>query len=119
MKRRIETISFSLVTIALGIWMMGCASVGKTIASAALSEDAAMKGWARWVVQGHGTPEQVTAVRAAHEKYIIAKKIARGAYIDGVNDQDKALWDQLLSQMVNRSDDVVKLVNQFQNQKSP
>lgn len=71
----------------------GCATWqdtdGKLLASTAQSADAAMKGWAAYVADGHAAPAQEAKVMAAYQKYQAAMRVAREAYERGTRNAER------------------------------
>lgn len=84
------------------------------MASTALAVDAAMEGWAVWVVKGQATQEQEDKVRAAYEKYQISMEIASNAYTNSIVTGNRSAWQVAQSILVTNGKNIGALVFQFQ-----
>jgi hypothetical protein len=67
-------------------------TAGKVLGTAAQSTDAAMKGWAAYVVAGGATTNQETQVRALYAKYQATMGVATNAFTAAVVTGDKTPW---------------------------
>lgn len=111
-----------LAVVALTGIVAGCAlfgswqdTAGKTLASISLTTDAAMKGWAKWVVDGHATSGDEAKVKAGYEKYQTALRIAKSAYSEAVTVNNKQVWDNALPLLSATSSEVQTTVATAQN----
>lgn len=85
------------VVLALLALLPACATfksnAGKTIASTALTVDAAMKGWAAYVVLNNVPADKQAPVRAAYVQYQLAMTAAKDAYVTLMTTGDQAPWN--------------------------
>src|SRR5262245_43779951 len=93
--RRIIPGLFAIVTL------FGCAttpnwqdSYGKILATTAQTVDAAMKGWAMYVVTGNPPADQQAKVKTAYQEYQAAFDVALNAYNASVALKDASLFEQ-------------------------
>jgi hypothetical protein len=93
-------------------------AAGKSLASASVSVDAAMKGWALWVASGHATPQQEDAVRDALKKYQSAMLVAEDVYAAAIKSKDKNLMQTALAVVAQSRYDFVSLVKTFTQAKA-
>jgi len=96
MKNKTHTLLLVLCAVAA---ITGCASMtpkqlaGKSLSSAAISVDSAMKGWAAWVNVQRANPnadqDQLLRnegkVRTAFDNYVASQVIAKELYLTAVN----------------------------------
>lgn len=96
MKNKTHTLLLVLCAVAA---ITGCASMtpkqlaGKSLSSAAISVDSAMKGWAEWVNVQRANPnadqDQLLRnegkVRTAFDNYVASQVIAKELYLTAVN----------------------------------
>ena len=109
-----------LIPIFALAFLVGCATfqnnAGKTLASAAATVDAAMKGWAAFVVAGGATDAQQAQVRAAYGKYQLAMSAAETAYLTAVKSGDQSAWGTAASALLASQSQLIALVQSFQTQ---
>lgn len=110
--------TMAMAGLALALLVTGCATfqanAGKTLSSVAITVDAAMKGWAAYVVAGGATPDQETQVRAAYHKYQLSMSAAQSAYAALVATGDQPAWTQAASILTATQQQLVGLINSFQ-----
>jgi predicted small secreted protein len=104
-------------TVALLINNTACNTVrgtgGKVIASTALSVDAAMKGWAQYVVSGKATPVQEQNVREYYRRYQIAILVAHDAYAQSVTSNDTTAFKQAIDVLNTQKAQIISLIQRF------
>jgi len=126
MKPRLSQIAVLVAFMGLALAALmtscGCATwqdaAGKSLASASASVDAAMQGWAVWVVNGHATAQQEAAVREAYGRYQAAMQLASTAYQSAVSAKDKTLMQTALAVVAQSRADFVSLVQTFTQTKA-
>ena len=98
--------------------MIGCASfqsnAGKSLATIASTVDAAMKGWAAYVVaSGQVSDSQQASVRDAYLKYQACMVTAQAAYNGLASNSDQTAWNQALAALNAAQGTLVQLVSAF------
>ena len=81
-----------LLTLVAPLLFVGCQTSGKFLATTVTTVDAAMKGWAEYVVIGGATEQQQMSVKAAYEKYQVAEQAAEAAYVAAAKYGDDQAW---------------------------
>jgi hypothetical protein len=108
-------IALSLVLVAT--LCAGCATfnstAGKLLVSTALTVDAAMQGWAQWVIAGQSNPDQELKVKAAYIKYQASMQIAQAAYQTMVVSNDKTYWDKAAEALTSNRVALLALISSF------
>lgn len=98
--------------------LTGCTSLqstaGKTLASTALTVDAAMQGWAAWVDKGQAAPDQQQNVRDVYAKYQASMDIAKTAYQTAVATGDQSGWLQAQRILQMNQAALLNLIQTFQ-----
>ena len=92
-------------------------TAAKTLATTAQTVDAAMQGWAAWVVLGKATPQAEAQVRQAYARYQLAMGAARNAYLTLDATGDKDAWAQASILVSSARADLLNLVNEFTKEK--
>ncbi len=104
--------------VALGLVLAACttfkSTAGKTLASSALTVDAAMKGWATWVVKMNVPETQQSPVRDAYLKYQASMAVATNAYNTAVLTGDQTGWQQAQNILQNNQQALLNLIRSFQ-----
>lgn len=104
----------ALVVLA---FLVGCATfndkAGKSLATVASTVDAAMKGYARYVVIAQLTDAQQAPVKAAYIKYQASMTVAEKAYIELVKNNDQTSWTAALNVLTATEADLLSLVSSF------
>ncbi len=103
------------VMVGVVVVLMGCATAssrfsavaGKFLSSTALTVDAAMQGWASWVVAGKATPADEASVRAVYGNYQVAMGLATNAYALVVITGDTSLFVEPSNRLVGAKMSVV------------
>lgn len=94
--------------------LMACASFqstsGKLLATTAQSVDAAMKGWAAYVVAGGATANQETQVRAIYAKYQATMTVATNAYVAALTSGDQSPWNAASSALTGAQASLLQLI---------
>jgi len=107
-----------LIPIIALAFLVGCASfqntAGKLLASTAATVDAAMKGWAAYVVAGGATDDQQKQVRESYGRYQLAMKGAESAYLASVKNADRSGWAAASAALTASSSQILALVQSFQ-----
>src|SRR5690349_16975948 len=88
----------------------------KVLTSTALTVDAAMKGWAAYVVAGGATPQEEQNVKAAYSQYQIAMMVAQKSYVAAVNSNDQTGWTQARLTLSSSSAQLTTLIQRYQTQ---
>ena len=108
----------AIAVCALMVSLLGCATLqsnsAKTLATTAQTVDAAMQGWASWVVLDQATDEQEAKVRAAYTKYQLAMGVARNAYTISTKTGDTTAWKAAAEALLASKNDLLNLVAEFQ-----
>lgn len=108
----------NLIAVLTCAVLCGCASFqvtsGKLLASSALSVDAAMKGWAQWVVAGQATTDQESAVKAAYQRYQVSMSLAQSAYTAAVATDDRTAFQRAADVLAANKQALVDLITSFQ-----
>jgi len=86
-----KLISLLLAAVSV-VLITGCANVGKSLATTAVTVDSAMQGWATYVALGNATEEQEAQVKTAYAKYQASMRIARDAYVAAATAGNKDLY---------------------------
>ena len=105
-----------ILTLALCALCLGCKTVnptGKAIATAAVTVDAAMKGWAVWVHEGKATLEQEAKVESAWVKYKLVEASARQAYAAAYAVKDQGGMAQAIAALQSAVADLNCLIATF------
>jgi len=126
MKPRLSQIAVlvAFVGMAVAAMLSSCActtwqdSAGKSLASASVSVDAAMKGWAVWVANGHATLEQEAKVRDAYGKYQAAMRLASNTYQSAVAAKDKSLMKIAMNVVAESRQSFLALIAEFTQRKA-
>ena len=99
------------------ILALGCASfqtnAGKTLASTAITVDAAMKGWAKWADQNGRDPARDLSVRTAYVRYQMAMQVASSAYVRLAQSQDRSQWNTASANLLKESAAVLDIIKAF------
>lgn len=107
----------NIAIVGLMLLMAGCASfqstAGKTLATTVQTVDAAMQGWAAYVVIGNPTPQQQAAVKTAYQKYQAAEAIAEKAYVLASASGDQSGWTVAASTLRQCQADLLLLISTF------
>lgn len=103
-----------LSLILILAFLTGCQNVGKTLSTTAVSVDAAMQGWAQYVVTGNATAEQEAQVKGAYSKYQVSMKVARDAYVTASTVGDKSIYEQAALVLRNNKAALLSLISVFQ-----
>lgn len=114
MKRAVN--GMAIVALAALMWC-GCAIVqnnaGKTLATVATTVDAAMKGWATYVVMGQASASQEDQVRAAYVRYQACLATANAAYQGLASAGGQPAWEQALASLQGAQGTLLELVAAF------
>ena len=106
--------AIALVALA---FLVGCATfndkAGKSLATVASTVDAAMKGYARYVVIAQLNDTQQAPVKAAYVKYQASMTVAEKAYIELVKNNDQTSWTAALNVLNATEADLLALVSSF------
>jgi hypothetical protein len=111
MKKLLVMVSLTVACVAL---FTGCQSTGKVLSSAAVTVDAAMKGWATWVANGYSTPDQEVKVKVAYGRYQASMEVAKTAYVTASVSSNKPVLDKALELLSASETDLINLINLFQ-----
>ncbi len=104
-----------LVSLWLACLMFtGCQTVGKTLASTAVTVDAAMQGWATYVAMGNATAPQELQVKTAYLKYQASMKIAKDAYLAAETSGEDSIFDTAALVLENNAQALIALIQIFQ-----
>lgn len=110
----------TIVAIAL-VALMGCASfqsnAGKSLATVATTIDAAMKGWAGYVVAGGASETQQTEVKAVYHQYQVVMFAAETAYIEMSKTGDRTAWQKASDALTASQNQILALIKTFQTNK--
>lgn len=116
---RIGLMVIALATLAA----VGCASfkntAGKVLGTAAQSTDAAMKGWAAYVVAGGATTNQETQVRALYAKYQATMGVATNAFTAAVVTGDKTPWQTASAALQASASSLITVIQIFSTTPPP
>lgn len=99
-----------MVWSAVVIWMAGCATTGKMVASTSSTVEHAMQMWAVFVVDGHATPTQEARVKRALEDYYAAEDLVISAMKKG----DPLTLETAKQWLKENRDLLLGLINGFQ-----
>jgi 3-methyladenine DNA glycosylase/8-oxoguanine DNA glycosylase len=104
-----------LTLIALILTMLcGCASAGKSIATASTTVDSAMKGWAVYAYDHKPTPEQMKEIDKALTSYQLAEDVALKAFLEAQKTGDRTAYQKALAAMLATQADLLTLLNTIQ-----
>lgn len=121
-RNKIYLVSILYLGAALLMWTQGCvtfeANAGKSLATVATTVDAAMKGWASWVVAGKTTPDQEAKVKFAYGQYQISMDIAKNAYLTSVASTDKSVFETANLVLQQNKQNLLNLIQTFQGIKN-
>ena len=104
-----------LVSLCAVLIMVGCATSGKVLTSSAIAVDAAMKGWAYYVVTQHPSPAVEQKVRDAHTRYLVALNAAEAAWYAAGTTGDKTAVSRANTALTAAQADLIVLIATFQN----
>lgn len=103
--------------IVLLAFLVGCATfdqnAGKTLASVAASVDAAMHGWATYVVTAKVSDADQAPVKAAYVKYQASMAAAEAAYIALVKSGSQPAWTAAKDALVASQSQLLALIQAF------
>jgi hypothetical protein len=107
----------TLLILPLLMALCACATfqdtAGKLLVSTALTVDAAMTGWGKWVRDGHATAGDEAKVRAAYEQYQRAMEMAKNAYIAYAATHDKTAFAPASAALTASATTLTALVTSF------
>lgn len=109
------------MAVIVALCLAGCATTntpGRILATATLTVDSTMKGWAAWVAAGQSTLEQEAKVQAAYEKYQATEKLAENAYVVVAKTGDKTAWETAIAAMNSCQADLLALIQKFQGKEN-
>ena len=99
------------------MFALGCASfqtnAGKTLASTAMTVDAAMKAWSKYVDKNGVDPARNLAVKTAYIRYQAAMQTASMVYVHLSQSKDQSQWVDAAANLLRDSQAVVKLIKAF------
>jgi predicted lipid-binding transport protein (Tim44 family) len=114
MKNLVRGMMVSGMVLVMAV-VTGCGTTpGKVIASASTSVDHAMQGWMVYVVDGHATPAQEQAVRAAHLDYLAAEDAALAAYAGFAATGEASAWQRARDFLNGQQQALLALISSFQ-----
>lgn len=88
-------------------------NAGKVLSSTALTVDAAMKGWASYVVLNNVPADKQMPVRVAYGQYQTAMAAARDAYVSLALNNDTNAWTVAQQALTAASSNLTKLIQQL------
>lgn len=105
------------VLLAILALLPACATfksnAGKTLSSTAITVDAAMKGWASYVVLNNVPADKQMPVRVAYGQYQTAMAAARDAYVSLALNNDTNAWTVAQQALTAASSNLTKLIQQL------
>lgn len=111
------------VLLAILALLPACATfksnAGKTLSSTALTVDAAMKGWAAYVVTANVPPDKQMPVRVAYGQYQTAMLAARDAYVTLMTANNQSVWTTAEQALTAASANLTKLIQQITTKGTP
>ena len=111
----------NLITVFALVALVGCASfqnsAGKTLASVATTVDAAMKGWAAYVVAGGASEVQQNEIKVLYRQYQIAMFAAETAFIELSKTGDRTSWSQAEPNLVKVQTSLLGTIKTLQTNK--
>lgn len=89
-------------------------AAGKSLATAAITVDAAMQGWGEWVRTGQASVEDEIVVEDAYHKYQAAMRVAITAYRQAVKVGDLTIYERAAESLRNSREDLLALISLFE-----
>lgn len=111
-----------LLCIGLILGSAGCTTpqdaAGKSLATAAITVDAAMQGWGEWVRTGQASVEDEIAVEDAYKKYQAAMRVAITAYKQAVKVGDLTIYERAAETLRSSRAELLELISLFEHHKN-
>lgn len=112
-----KTLKLILPLLCILALMPACSTTkgnaAKTLASTALTVDAAMKGWAAYVVMNNVAVDKQQPVRVAYSQYQTAMAAARDAYVTWATTDAQDPWLIAQQALTAASSNLTKLIQQL------